>query len=261
MGSVLLRAFATVMLLVAASGCRGTTLRGGSGHIESARPTPAIGRGAVPGDEHGPGGFVPRKEARSFYSGSGGQLWYYLNLYYWAPERAGMQDLWIKATVVASLKDLKRWPDSASVAAPASKTTVEYWQVGASGRAMSIDNHKDFWLAAENWCAGAIDVTMTLQLGRFQVKGPTGAWGKPRVPYVLDRRDYGTDAGLPEGSGRFEPLEREPINVWGYTIPWSTCPGRFVRSNWEGLRVPEIKLIRTQVPEPVRAAPVLTDDR
>lgn len=220
-----------------------------------------IGQGAAPGDERGPGGFVPRREARSFYSGSGGQLWYYLNLYYWASDHVGAKDLWIKAEVVETFKDLKRWPDASAAVAPQPKTTVEYWQVGASGRAIAIDNHKDFWLAADNLCAGTIDVTITLQLGRFQVKTRDGTWGKPRVPYVLDRKDYGKEAGLGRGNGTFDPLDGEPINVWGYTIVWATCPARFVRSNWEEMSVPEIRLIRRVVPEPVRAAPVLTDDR
>ena len=249
--------------------CRNTTLRGGRASIgvgpgaTAAAPAScsADPRGAAPGDEHGAPGFVPRREARSFYSGSGGQFWYYLNLYYWAPGCAEIKDLWIKAEVVASRKDLRRWPDGAPVAPAPAKTTVEYWQVGATGRAMAIDNHKDFWLAAENCCAGAIEVTMTLTLGRFQVKGPTGVWSMPRVPYVLDHRDYGADSGLRPGDGKFEPLEGEPTNVWGYAIAWSSCPARFVRSNWEGLAVPEIRLLRRIEPERSTRPAALTDDR
>jgi hypothetical protein len=248
--------------------CRETTLRGGRASVADGADgaAAAVARatersGASPGNERGALGFVPRREARSFYSGSGGQYWYYLNLYYWAPVPSGGKDLWIKAEVVAARKDLRRWPDGAPVSTPPAKTTVEYWQVGATGRAMAIDNHKDFWLASENCCAGAIDVTMTLTLGRFQVRGPGGAWSKPRVPYVLDHRDYGTDAGLRPGDGKFDPLEGEPVNVWGYTIAWSACPARFVRSNWEGLAVPEIRLVkRIEAARSTRPA-ALTDDR
>jgi hypothetical protein len=200
--------------------------------------------------------FVPKD--RPFYAASGGQLWYYLNLYYWAPKDVDPTDLWIRAEVVAIFRDLRKWPNASPVAAPAPKVTVEYWQVGASGRTVRIDNHKDFWLLAEDWCAGAIEVTTTLELGRVRAKGADGAWEKPKTAYVLDRKSYEPGAGIGAKNIAFDSMRREPVNVWKYVIPWSTCPARFVRSNWEDLRVPEITLCRSTSPT---GEPVLTGGR
>jgi hypothetical protein len=221
----------------------------------------ARGRGAAPGGERGPGGFVPRADARSFYAAAGGQLWYYLNLYYWAPLGVDPEDLWIRAEVVEELQDLRRWPDATPANGPAPKTTVEYWAVGASGRTTTIDNHKDFFLASEGWCAGAIDVRITLEVGRLRVRDAKGAWERPTARYVLERRSYGTKPGIGSANARFEPLTEEPSNVWAYRIPWSTFPAKLVRSAWEGLVVPELRLVRSSAPTPRARPAVLTAER
>lgn len=218
-------------------------------------------RGAAPGDERGPGRFVPRRDARTFYAATGGQLWYYLNLYYWAPEGADPKDLWIKAEVVEAMRGLRRWPDAAPAPAPAPKTTVEYWAVGASGRTMTIDNHKDFVLAADGWCAGAIEVTITLVPGRLRVRGGAGAWESPRTRYVVERRDFGAAVGVGEAGVRFEPLPAEPTTVWAYAIPWRTYPSKLVRSVWEGLPVPTLRLVDRIEPAAPTRAPVFTESR
>lgn len=223
--------------------------------------------GASPGDERGPGRFASRGEEKSFYAAAGGQRWYYLNLYYWAPtgtssaKDTDTKDLWIREKVVEEYRGLRHWPDGKSVEAPPPKTTLECWQVGASSRTITIDNHKDFWKASDAWCAGEIHVTMTLQLGRLQVRDGKGAWSKPRAPYVLLRRDYGEDAGLAEGDAKFVPLEEEPVTVWEYSIPWSAYPGKVSRSTWDGMRVPELVLVRRFRAPLAVPAPVTTPDR
>ena len=217
--------------------------------------------GAAPGDEHGPGGFVSRQEEKSFYPASGGQLWYYLNLYYWAPKGLDTKDLWIREEVVEEWQDLRHWPDGASVASPPPKVTHEYWEVGASGRTMAIDNHKDFWLEADGWCDGAIAVRMTLQLGRLRIRKPGQDWARPRAHYVLDRCSYGDAKGLGEGNARFEPLDGRPVTVWAYRIPWSEHPNKLTRSAWQRLKVPDIEFVRREDAEPVARTPVTTEDR
>jgi hypothetical protein len=226
----------------------------------TARTREQASRGAAPGNEEGPGGFVPRKEKRTFYAASGGQLWYYLNLYYWAPKGCDTTDLWIKAEVVEVFKDLRRWPDASPVAPPPAKVTVEYWEVGPTGRTFRIDNHKDFWFEAENYCAGAVDVTMTVELGRVTVRDALGGWKRPDTHYVLDRRSYEPGAGIGAANIRFDPLARTPVNVWGYAIPWSKCPGRFLRSDWAETRVPRIEL-RGSRPRASDESPVTTEPR
>src|SRR5205823_1914953 len=155
-------------------------------------------------------------------------------------------DLWIKAEVVETFAELKHWPDGADAKSPDSKTTVEYWKVGPTHRAVTIDNHKDFWLESEAWCAGRIGVTITLQLGRgVQLKGADGAFAATPKTYVLERRSYDPAAGHGASAIRWTPLEGEPVNVWAYAIPWSTCPNKMVPSHWVGMRMPEISLVRS----------------
>ncbi len=224
------------------------------------------GRGAAPGDERGPGGFVPRREAKSFYSAGGGRLWYYLNTYYWAPSGLDTQDLWIHAEVVERFVDLRRWHDAAPEVVPASqvpapKRTAEYWKLGASGRAITIDNHKDFCLLADDLCAGAIEVQVVLTLGRLRVRGADGGWEVAKKPYVLEHRDYGDGRGIGATNARFAALEDEPTTTWAYRVPWSSLPGRMTRSTWEELRVPTWALVErrpSRVPSPEDAgAPVV----
>jgi hypothetical protein len=216
------------------------------------------GGGAAPGDEKGPGRFVDRSPEKSFYAASGGQLWWYLNLYKWAPQGVDLADLWIQEEVVEELEELRRWPDSTPVEAPPKKTTLESWEVGPTGRTKAVDNHKDSWLLAENWCAGAVRVSMTLRLGRLRVRGDDGVWTRSRTPYVLHRRDYGP--GAREGRPwSFEALATEPATVWEYRIAWSACPHRFVRSNWEALDVPALRFLRAEPLVADRPAPVVTE--
>lgn len=258
---------ASLAVLALGAACRTTTLvdprlRAAAWADVALAPTSrASGAGAAPVDERGPGRFVDRKEARTFYAAGGGRLWYYLNLYYWAPEGVDTTDLWIKAVVTERFEELARWPDAAPVDPPPPKTTVEYWEVGATGRSMAIDNHKDFWLQSSDWCTGAIDVTMTLELGRVRIRDAKGAWIRPRAHYVLDRRDYGKGGGLAEGDARFEALAREPVTVWGYRIPWSSAPGKPTRSTWEKLDLPRLELRERRVVPRPDASPVLTEDR
>ena len=58
----------------------------------------------------------------------------------------------------AAFRDLKKWPDATPVAPTEPKVTIEYWEVGATGRTTRIDNHKDFWNVEDDWCAGAVVV-------------------------------------------------------------------------------------------------------
>jgi hypothetical protein len=245
---------AALVLLVAALGsarpCAGEETPRPPAKEPSALAAPARKpalRGAAPGDERGPGRFVARTD-RTFYAAAGGRLWYYLNLHYWVPEDLGGADLWIRAEVVAAFRDLQRWPDSASVEAPPRKTTVEYWKVGPSGRTVVIDNHKDFWSVHDDWCAGAVGVEITLQLGRVLVRDARGAWAKPTLSYVLDRKSYEPRSGIGAENIAFSPLPREPVNVWRYDLAWSTCPARFLRSNWAEMRTPELRLVSSVVP-------------
>ena len=219
-----------------------------------------VGRGAAPGDERGPGGFVPRREARSFYSAGGGRLWYYLNHYYWAPAGLPTKDLWIRAEVVEEFRNLRRWPDAAAVAGPVPKATREYWAVGASGRTVTIDNHKDFWLLTDAYCAGEIHVAVTLELGRLTVKGPKGAWAPASASYVLEHRTYGDGRGIGAEAARFEPLAGQPVTTWEYRVPWSSCPGRMTRSTWADLDVPAWVRVDRPLAIPPARSPVTTDD-
>lgn len=228
-------------------------------------------KGARPGDEKGPGGFVKRKvehDELTFYTANGGRLWYYLNLFYWVPEGTVTDGLWIREEVVETFEDLKRWPDNAAAPSPEPKRTVEYWKVGPTGRTIEIDNHKDFWLESEGWNAGRIVVTMTVRLGRLTERGKDGTWTEPKAPYVAESKSYRFLPGgarTPRGveNLRFEDRKDEPENVWRYEIPWDGAPGRFTKSQWKALPVPEIRLVRSApvVPkDPVPEKPPVTTD-
>jgi hypothetical protein len=224
----------------------------------AARSSAALGPGASPGNERGPGGFVPRGAAKNFYAAAGGRLWYYVNNYYWAPATAREPGTWLKAEVVERFADLRRWPDEAPLDPPEPKVTVEYWLVGASGRTVEIDNHKDFLLRSDDYGAGAIEVSVTLTLGRVEVRDAKGVWGKPTASYVLERRNYGDDRGVGEDRTRFVPRETEPVTVWGYRVPWRTFPARLTRSNWEGLELPAWSLVERRPLETARKPRVAT---
>jgi hypothetical protein len=193
---------------------------------------------------------VSRGRARNFYAGAGGRLWYYLNHYYWAAPSAPRDDLWIHAEVVEEFRDLARWPDGRPVRAPEPKVTREYWRVGPTGRSVRVDNHKDFCLLADAYTAGAIEVRVTLELGRVRVADERGRWGRPREAYVLESRNYNEDRGIGAERTRFEPLRGFPVTVWGYRVPWSTHPERMTRSDWQGLELPAWRLIETRAPPP-----------
>ena len=155
--------------------------------IVSEAPSPAaapLGNGASPGDAKGPGGFVPRGSARNFYAGAGGRLWYYMNSYYWVSSTAPREDLWIKCEVVEQFRDLRQWPDGAPVEGPEPKVTVEYWEVGPTGRSVRLDNHKDYCLLADKYTAGVITVKVTLTLGHLKVKDKRARWGAAEKAYV-----------------------------------------------------------------------------
>jgi len=232
------------------------------------------GRGAAPGDERGPRGFVPRREAKSFYSAGGGRLWYYLNTYYWAPVGLATDDLWIRAEVVERFASLRRGQDTSPEVVPTSrvpapKRTAEFWKVGATGRAVTIDNHQDFCFLADDLCAGAIEVQVVLTLGRLRVRGADGGWEASAKPYVLEHRDDGDGRGIGAGNTRFTALDGEPTTAWAYRVPWSSLPGRMTRSTWEELRVPTWALVERRPPrapspddaspaDPSTAAPVTT---
>jgi hypothetical protein len=235
-------------------GCHGSL-------VDPAPPEPAVaslGEGAAPGGVDGPGGFVPRGEARNFYAGAGGRLWYYLNNYYWAPGTAPEGDLWIKAEVVAGFQGLRRWPDGARAPDPEPKVTVEYWRVGPRGRSVRLDNHKDYCLVSDGWSAGAVEVKVTLTLGRVRVADGRGVWETPSEAYVLERRNYTDDHGIGAERTRFVPLESEPVTEWGYRIPWSTHPERLTRSRWLDLELPTWSLLAKRAPPRDSRAPVTT---
>ena len=218
-----------------------------------------LGVGAAPGTKDGPGGFVPRGAARNFYAAAGGRLWYYVNCYYWAPESAPVDDLWIKAEVVEAFRDLRRWPDGAAAASPEPKVTVEYWKVGSTRRAVRLDNHKDFCLLSDRYTAGAIEVEVTLTLGRLAVRDARDRWGPAREAYVLVSRNYSGGGGIGADHARFVPLQQEAVTVWGYRVPWSTHPQRLTRSSWGRLELPAWSLNERRPPPIVRARePVVT---
>ena len=242
-----------VACALAAGGCRGLRLAG---------PEPAaaanLGSGAAPGNADGPGGFVPRGEARNFYAGAGGRLWFYFNNYYWAPRTAPPADLWVKAEVVAEFRELRKWPDGASVPSPEPKVTVEYWRMGPGGRSVRIDNHKDYCLLSDGYCAGAIEVKVTLALGHVRAKDAKGRWSRPEEAYVLESRNYNDDRGPGADHMSFEPLASEPVTVWGYRIPWSTHPARITRSQWQDLVLPAWTLLAKLPPAREARLPVTT---
>ena len=161
-----------------------------------------------------------------------------MNCYYWASETAPLDDLWIKAEVVESFQNLRRWPDGASVDGPAPKVTVEYWKVGKTRRAVRLDNHKDFCLLSDQYTAGAIVVGVTLTQGRLRVRDAKGRWGTSREGYVLESRNYSGGGGIGAESARFVPLASEAVTEWGYRVPWSTHPQRLTRSSWQRLQLP-----------------------
>ncbi len=246
---------ACAVLLAACVG--GARSRAAAGATRPVSEQATGGEGAAPGNAKGPGGFVSRGEARNFYAAGGGRLWYYMNNYYWAPKGVPRKGLWIKAEVTERFRDLLRWPDRAPLASPPPKETVEYWEVGATGRTTALDNHKDFLLRSDDCGAGAIEVTVTLTLGRVLLRYPKGTWGPPDDFYVLEHRTYGDDRGVGSDRTRFTPLEREPVTVWRYRIPWATFPARLTRSNWEDLDLPEWSLVERRAP-PATPRPAVT---
>ena len=218
-----------------------------------------LGPGAAPGNERGPGGFVPRGSARNFYAGAGGRLWYYTNHYYWVHPPLPIDDLWIKGEVVEEFQDLRRWPDGEIVAGPEPKTTVEYWRVGTNGRSVRLDNHKDYCLLSDDYTAGAIAVRVTLTLGRLVVENIKGEWRAPEDAYVLESRNYSGGGGIGADQARFEPLASEAVTVWAYEIPWSTHPQRMTRSRWKRLTLPSWRLVeRRRPPRSATPTPVVT---
>lgn len=257
----LLPALLSALLTAACSGPAGPRVRAAA----DAGPTPAAARSTSaarpdsvpapvsPGDERGPGRFVARGDARSFYAAGGGQLWFYLNSDYWVRKDLDPTDLWIKTDVVARFVELRRWRDGAAVESRPPKFTHEYWKVGPSGRTVKLDNHKDFVLLSDGYAAGALVVEVALALGRLRERGPDGVLRPPRAPYVLEARDYGTDRGVGPDALHFEPLPGEPVTRWAYRVPWSSLPGPMTRSVWEGLRPP--KWQRLEVGPPPHAGP------
>lgn len=225
-------------------------------------PTDAAAPGVSPGGKDGPGGFVPRGSQRSFYAGAGGRLWYYLNHYYWLPEELleehAREALWIKADVSEQFVDLKTWPDGKSSPNSKTKTTLEYWAVGPSGRTIWLDNHKDYCLLDQGFSAGAIVVQVTLTVGRLQVRDERGDWGVPSKPYILESRNYRKD-GIGAERTRFVPLPGPAITVWAYRVPWDVHPQRLTRSNWQDLELPTWELRERRLPEGTPApGPVIT---
>jgi hypothetical protein len=198
---------------------------------------------------------------RSFYAGAGGRLWYYLNNYYWAPAGVPRDDLWIKAEVDETFTDLRRWPDGAAVPPTTPKTTVEYWRVAPGGRTVRLDNHKDYCLLEDAYTAGAIEVRVVLTLGRVHVRDPAGRWDRPKESYVLESRNYRlNEPGIGAERTRFVALPGEPVNVWGYRIPWSTHPERITRSRWLELPLPTWRLLERRAPERATPPPVTAGD-
>jgi hypothetical protein len=218
--------------------------------------------GVSPGGKDGPGGFVPRGSQRSFYAGAGGRLWYYLNHYYWLPkallETHASDPLWIKADVTEQFVNLTCWPDGKAAPDSKPKTTVEYWAVGPSGRTIWLDNHKDYCLLEHQYTAGAINVELTLTIGRLEVRDERGEWGVPSKPYILEARNYRKD-GIGAERTRFVPLRTAAVTVWGYRVPWDVHPQRLTRSNWQDLELPTWELREQRLPEPLPApGPVVT---
>jgi hypothetical protein len=78
---------------------------------------------------------------------------------------------------------------------------------------------------------------------------------------VLDRTSYAPKEGIGAAAIEFVPTEGRPTNAWGYSLPWSTCPAKLLGSHWEGMRVPEIRLLRSESPRPVATPAVVTEDR
>ncbi len=253
------------MLLLAA--CRSAPLLGSETAVPNdandvaALRTLALGDGAAPGDEEGPGSFVARGAARNYYAGAGGRLWYYMNNYYWAPRTDPKDERWIRAEVVEGFRSLCRWPDGKPTPETTPKITVEYWRVGPGGRSVRLDNHKDYCLLSDGYCAGAIEVTVTLAIGRVRVKDERERWGPPKEAYVLESRNYNDDRGIGADRTRFVPLAGEPVNVWSYRIPWSTKPDRMTRSRWLELEVPGWTLLERRKADPAMPAPVTAPDR
>jgi hypothetical protein len=245
-----------VLVATLAPGCRGAPLLV-PGPSDVAR---ASALGAVPGGADGPGGFVPRGSARSFYAGAGGRLWYYLNNYWWvASETAGSprdDELWIRAEVRADFRALERWPERTPLASPPTKLTVEYWRVGPGGRSVRLDNHKDYWQLDPKTCAGVVEVEVTLTLGRLRLVGARGELVPPEDAWVLEHADYGDERGVGAARTRFTALADRPTTVWGYRIPWSTWPSPLTRSAWQDLDLPAWRLC--SVTEPPDAAPGAT---
>jgi hypothetical protein len=101
---------------------------------------------------------------------------------------------------------------------------------------------------------------MTLELGRAEVRDPSGEWVRPRAPYVLDEKNYGPGPRRGKKPSGFERLSGEPVTVWTYRIPWSSAPNRLVRSVWEDLRVPPLEFVRRFEPTPADG-PVVTEAR
>jgi len=204
---------------------------------------------------------------RNFYTGHGGRLWYYMNNYYWVSPRLVRNDLWvkglwIKADVTETFGELRRWPDGSPVADPTAKTTVEYWLVGATGRTVRLDNHKDYCLLSDQYTAGRISVEVTLTLGRLEVMDKGGRWRRPRKAYVLEERNYSGGGGIGAERARFRSLSTESVTVWSYRVPWSTHPQRMTRSQWRRLPLPTWTLLARRRPAggSIRA-PVVTGAR
>jgi hypothetical protein len=263
----------TLLPLLLLAACRGPRLGGeasvapeSTASSAPAAPAGLVEGGAAPGGERGPGGFVPRGSMRSFYAGAGGRLWYYLNNYYWVPAGASRddlwsRDLWIRAEVAETFTDLRRWPDGAAAPPTTPKTTVEYWKVGPGGRSVRLDNHKDYCLLSDGYTAGAIEVRVTLTLGRVHVRDEAGRWGDSKENYVLESRNYRErEPGIGAERTRFAPLAGEPVNVWGYRIPWSTHPERLTRSTWLELPLPTWRLLEQRRPERASPPPVTAGD-
>lgn len=217
-----------------------------------------LGEGAAPGDASGPGGFVPRGSAKSFYAGARGRLWYYMNNYYWVSPTAPREGLWIKTEVAEAFRDLRTWPGGKPVESPQPKVTVEYWKVGPTGRSIRLDNHKDYLLLSDRYSAGAITVQLTLTLGHLEVEGEDGQWAPPQEAYVLESRNYRGGGGLGSGRARFRALPTEAVTVWGYRVPWDTHPQRLTRSNWRRLALPAWRLLERRRPRAPGEAPVVT---
>jgi hypothetical protein len=152
------------------------------------------------------------------------------------------------------------------VPAPEPKRTLEYWRVGATGRSVRLDNHKDYVRLEDAWCDGAVEIRVTLTLGRLSVRdAPSKEWRRSTEAYVLERRNYRgpgerDDRGIGPERTRFVPLAREPVNVWGYEIPWSTHPSPLTRSDWLSLVLPTWTKVETRPPPERAPAPVTAPD-